>query len=133
GATFGSPSQTGPEDDREWLAVIGPTLFLVYHDFAGNSPLIFISSDNGATWAPGGTGGLIIPPGDPAFADTKCNTLVGKPVTDVNGTLYVLTASSTLVEDIAVGGCINPRANVPLDRFYLSVSTDGGHSFTTNL
>ncbi|HET6811615.1 MAG TPA: hypothetical protein VFH50_11460 [Acidimicrobiales bacterium] len=129
GATFPSQSQTGPEDDREWITPLGKSLVLVYHDLATNTPLIFISTDKGSTWNPGGTNGMIIGPGDTGFLDTKCNTLVGKPVTDAQGNLYVLTNTSTYAEDAQVG-C----ANVPaLDRLYLSVSRDGGHTFTTRL
>lgn len=129
GATFPGQTQAGPEDDREWLTPLGKNLILTYHDFAGNIPLIFISSDQGSTFAPGGSGGLIIGPNDPGFADTKCNTLVGKPVSDSHGNLYVLTNTSTLAEDLAAG-C---AAATPLDRLYLSVSHDGGHTFTTRL
>lgn len=129
GASFPSQSQTGPEDDREWITPLGKSLILVYHDLAQNIPLIFISTDEGATWTPGGTGGMIVPPSSPAFEDTKCNTLVSKPVTDAQGNLYILTNTSTLAEDLSAG-CAAPA---PLDRLYLSVSHDGGHTFTTNL
>jgi hypothetical protein len=129
GATFPTRTQAGPEDDREWLTPLGKTLILTYHDFAGNVPVIFISTDGGTTFAPGGTNGLIIGPNDPGFADTKCNTLVSKPVTDSHGNLYVLTNTSTAAEDLA-GGCATVT---PLDRLYLSVSHDGGHTFTTTL
>lgn len=129
GASFPSQSQAGPEDDREWITPLGNSLILVYHDLAQNLPLIFISTDGGATWTPGGTGGLIVPPGATGFEDTKCNTLVSKPVTDAQGNLYILTNTSTLAEDLTAG-CAAPA---PLDRLYLSVSHDGGHTFTTGL
>jgi hypothetical protein len=129
GASFPGQSQTGPDDDREWLAPLGESLVLVYHDFAQNIPMIFISNDQGATWTPGGTNGMIIAPGSTGFSDTKCNTLVSKPVTDAQGNLYVLTNTSTLAEDMS-NGCAAPA---PLDRLYLSVSHDGGHTFTTHL
>jgi hypothetical protein len=129
GATFPTQTQTAPDDDREWLTTIGPTLFLTYHDLAQNIPLIFISTDHGATFSPGGTGGQIIGPGDVGFADAKCNTLVSKPVADANGNLYILTNTSTLAENVAAG-CATTSS---LDRLYLSVSHDGGHTFTTYL
>lgn len=129
GATFGSPTQVGPEDDREWLTTIGPTLFLTYHDFFLGIPLIFISTDNGATFTPGGVGGQIITPADLGFVNTKCNTLVSKPVADVQGNLYVLTNASTPAEYLASGCALVS----PLDVLYMSVSHDGGHSFTTTL
>ncbi len=129
GATFPGQTVAGPDDDREWLTPVGSTLFLTYHDLALNLPMIFISNDGGTTFTPGGTGGQIIGPSDPAFADAKCNTLVSKPVSDAQGNIYVLTNTSTLAEDAAVG-CALPA---PMDRFYLSVSQDGGHTFTTHL
>lgn len=129
GKTFPSQSQTGPEDDREWITPLGKSLILTYHDLAQNIPMIYISTDQGATWAPGGTAGMVIAPGSTGFSDTKCNTLVSKPVTDAQGNLYILTNTSTLAEDLSVG-CAAPA---PLDRLYLSVSHDGGHSFTTML
>lgn len=129
GASFPSQAQTGPEDDREWITPLGKSLILTYHDLAQNIPMIFISTDQGATWAPGGAAGMVIPPGSTAFNDTKCNTLVSKPVTDAKGNLYILTNTSTMAEDLSVG-CAAPA---PLDRLYLSVSRDGGHTFTTNL
>ncbi|MGN6473342.1 MAG: hypothetical protein ACTHK4_06800 [Mycobacteriales bacterium] len=129
GAAFASQSQAGPESDREWLTPLGKSLILTYHDLAVNNPLIFISNDEGATWSPGGTAGMIFSPSDPGFADTKCNTLVGKPVTDAAGNLYVLTTTSTIAEDLQ-NGCAAPS---PLDRMYVSVSHDGGHTFTSHL
>ncbi len=106
-------------------------MYLTYHDFVGNTPLIFGSTNGGASFSPLGFGGTgaIFGPTDPGFADARCNTLVGKPVADAAGTIYILTNTSTVAEDLS-GGCAGPA---PLDRFYLSVSTDGGHSFTSQL
>jgi hypothetical protein len=129
GVTFPGQTQTGPEDDREWLTTIGPTVFLTYHDFALGIPLIFISTDHGATFSPGGTGGQIISPADLGFVNSKCNTLVSKPVADAAGNLYVLTNASTAAE-YAQSACALVS---PLDTLYMSVSHDGGHSFTTTL
>src|SRR5581483_538911 len=129
GATFPTQSQVGPEDDREWLTPLGKSLVLVYHDLATNSPLIFISTDGGSSWQAGGNGGMIIGPNDAGFVDSKCNTLVSKPVTDAHGNLYILTNTSTAAEDASVG-CVNVPA---LDRFYLSISRDGDRTFSTHL
>jgi hypothetical protein len=128
GATFPTQSPAGPEDDREWLTPLGTSLILTYHDLSLGVPLIFISTDGGATFQPGGNGGMIFAPNDAGFADAKCNTLVSKPVTDAHGNLYILTNTSTVAED-AAGGCATVTA---LDRLYLSVSHDGGHTFTSN-
>jgi hypothetical protein len=129
GASWPNNTVTGPEDDREWLTTIGPTIFVTYHDFALGIPLIFISTDNGASFTPGGNGGQIISPTDLGFANSKCNTLVSKPVADVQGNLYVLTNASTPAE-YAQTACALVS---PLDTLYMSVSHDGGHTFTTSL
>ena len=132
GATFPQTAPAGPENDRQWLTTIGSTVFLTYHDFALNNPLIFASTDGGATFPPGlgfGGTGQVFGPTDTGYADAKCNTLVGKPVTDAAGAIYILTNTSTPAENLA-GGCAGPA---PLDRFYMSVSKDGGHSFTSHL
>ncbi|HXA42455.1 MAG TPA: sialidase family protein [Candidatus Solibacter sp.] len=129
GMTFPNNTVTGPEDDREWLTTIGPTVFVTYHDFALGIPLIFISTDNGATFTPGGNAGQIISPTDLGFVNSKCNTLVSKPVADAAGNLYVLTNASTPAE-YAASGCALVS---PLDTLYMSVSHDGGHTFTTTL
>ncbi len=129
GMTFPNNTVAGPEDDREWLTTIGPTVFVTYHDLALGIPLIFISTDNGATFTPGGTAGQIISPTDLGFVNSKCNTLVSKPVADAAGNLYVLTNASTPAE-YAASACALVS---PLDTLYMSVSHDGGHSFVTSL
>ena len=131
GKTFPVDTQTAFEDDREWVTTVGPNVYVTFHDFAGNLPLIYGSTDQGVTFAPFGFAntGQIFAPSDAGFADTKCNTLVGKPVTDAAGTIYILTNTSTAAEDLAAT-CSLPA---PLDRFYLSVSKDGGHTFTSHL
>jgi hypothetical protein len=126
GVTFPSNTLAGPDDDREWLTTIGPTLFLTYHDFALGIPLIFISTDGGATFLPGGLLGQIISPTQLGFVNSKCNTQVSKPVTDVAGTIYILINASTPAE-YAASACATPS---PLDVLYMSVSKDGGHTFT---
>ncbi|GAC1333185.1 MAG: hypothetical protein NVSMB17_13270 [Candidatus Dormibacteria bacterium] len=132
GLNFPQSAPAGPENDRQWLTTVGPNVYLTYHDFVGNIPLIFGSTDGGATFPPGlgfaGTG-QIFAPTDTGFAEAKCNTLVGKPVADAAGTLYILTNTSTVAEN-AAAAC---ATSVPLDRFYMSVSTDGGHTFTSSL
>ena len=133
GKTWGTAVVTGFSDDREWLTSLGNnTLILTYHDLATNAPVIYQSSDGGATWLPSGFAhtGQMIPPTDPFFLDTKCNTLVGKPVVDGSGAIYVLINATTIVTDVE-GGCAGPPAT--MERFYIAVSTDGGVTFTTHL
>jgi hypothetical protein len=132
GATFGPAIPTGFVDDREWLTTIGPNVYLTYHDLANNAPVIYGSTDGGQTFTPLGSGpaGHMLSPSDPAYADNLCNTLVGKPVTDTDGTLFVLTNTTTAAENVQVGCASPPPA---LERFYMLVSKDGGHTFTSHL
>jgi len=130
GTTLSSPTQTAPDDDREWLTPVGKNLFLTYHDFAANVDLIYESSDGGATFLPAGTGGTgkILSPADNAnaFSDCANGNLISKPVTDSSGALYILLNCSTFPNNLMPTGS-------PLDRLYLAVSTDGGATFTTTL
>ncbi|HEV7680155.1 MAG TPA: sialidase family protein [Candidatus Dormibacteraeota bacterium] len=132
GATWGGAVMTGFLNDRQWLTWAGSAVYLTYHDFVTNAPEIYKSTDGGATFLPAGFAGTsqIVPPTDPAFADSKCNTLVSKPVVDGAGAIYVLINTTTAAAN-AQGGCAAPPA--ALERFYIAVSTDGGTTFATHL
>jgi len=134
GQTFDTGTLTGFVNDREWLTAMpdSQTVFLTYHDLANNAPEIYKSTDGGTTFLPAGWlgTGQIVPPTDPAFADTKCNTLVSKPVVDGHGAIYVLINTATAAENVAAGCAAPPPA---LERFYVAVSSDGGSTFTTHL
>lgn len=81
--------QEGPDNDRQWLTH-GPEneLYLVYHDFVGGYPRIYVSTDGGMNYLPCGT---IINPLGPAAAQysPKGSTLVSKPVVKGDGTIYL--------------------------------------------
>jgi hypothetical protein len=134
GQTFDAGTVAGPINDREWLTPMpdSQTVFLTYHDLDNNAPEIYKSTDGGSTFLPAGWNNTsqIVPPSDPAFADTKCNTLVSKPVVDGSGAIYVLINTSTAAENVAAGCAAPPPA---MERFYVAVSTDGGSTFTTHL
>jgi hypothetical protein len=134
GQTFDTGTISGPITDREWLTAMpdSMTVYLTYHDLLNNAPVIYKSTDGGSTFLPAGwnSTGQIVPPTDPAFADTKCNTLVSKPVVDGSGTIYVLINTATAQENLQAGCVAPPPA---LERFYVAVSTDGGSTFTTHL
>jgi hypothetical protein len=132
GATFGPAVPAGFVNDREWLTTIGPNVYLTYHDLTTNAPEIYGSTDGGQIFTPLGAdpAGHMLSPSDPAFADNTCNTLVGKPVTDTAGTLYVLSNTTTAAENAQVGCVLPPPA---LERFYMLISKDGGHTFTSHL
>ena len=75
GATFDNGCETGtasnqqgPESDREWLTHDPKdknVVYLTYHDFAGQMPIIERSDDQAASFAPCGT---LLDPAGPAFA-----------------------------------------------------------------
>jgi hypothetical protein len=133
GAHWTSAQTTAYINDRQWLTSTGPnTAVLTYHDFFNNAPMIYKTTDDGATWVPSGWNntGQMIPPGDPGFAETKCNTLVGKPVVDGRGAIYVLI-NTTTPQDNLQAGCAGPPAT--LERLLVAVSTDGGTTFATHL
>ena len=128
GATFSSPAQNGPDNDREWLTPVGKKVFLTYHDFATNFDIIDVSTDGGTTFTPTGTAGKIINPADNATAASDCanGNLISKPVTDASGGLYILINCSTFPANA------NPTG-APLNRLYIAISRDGGSTFHTTL
>ncbi|HSP65628.1 MAG TPA: hypothetical protein VLO10_05495 [Candidatus Deferrimicrobium sp.] len=129
--TFTTPgTQTGPDDDREWLTPVGDVLYLTYHDFVNNVPLIYKSTDHGTTFTPAGAAGAILTPTNnaTAFQDSQQGTLVSKPVADAKGNIFVLINTSTAAQNAQ-----NPGSTGPLDRLYLAESTDGGSTFTVTL
>jgi hypothetical protein len=118
--------QTGPDDDREWLTVYGPTptyahkdVYLSYHDFTIGLPMFFVSRD-GAPFVP-----AVPTPGvtDPAFAAaiaTGTGTVIAKPVIDKDGTLHELVT-------------VQGAGNGPLQQLWLVTTSDHGTTFTDQL
>jgi hypothetical protein len=107
-------NQAGPESDREWLTA-SPTdanvLYLTYHDFAGQVPIIEKSTDGGSSWAPCGS---IFDPAGPAFSTFSTGgTDIGKPAIGADNTIYVpITEPSS-----PLGGSY--------DNFYVAVGDKG--------
>jgi hypothetical protein len=119
-------NQGGPEADREWLNVYGPTgayphhdVYLTYHDFATGAPLQFVSRDGGA-WTPQAPGPAVT--GDPAYQSAIANgTVLAKPVVDAAGDIYALVTTQA-------------TGNGPLTSMWLIKSTDHGATWTdTNI
>lgn len=122
GATFGdncdtglASNQAGPESDREWLTA-SPTdanvLYLTYHDFAGQVPIIEKSTDGGSSWAPCGS---IFDPAGPAFSTFSTGgTDVGKPAIARDNTIYVPIAEPT-----------SPIGGAGYDALYVAVGDRG--------
>jgi hypothetical protein len=112
--------QGGPDNDREWVVVYGPTIayphrdvYLAFHDFSLGIPLVYRSQDGGP-FVP-----LTPPPvADPGFAAAVANgTVVAKPVVDAAGTIYALVTTQA-------------PGNGPLNHLWLIKSTDHGGTWT---
>src|SRR5213596_1915491 len=50
GKTFDAGTQTAPEDDRPWLAANGQNVYVAYHDFVAEAPVVCTSLDGGHTF-----------------------------------------------------------------------------------
>ena len=50
GQTFDAGTQTAPEDDRPWLTAAGQTVYVAYHDFVAEVPVVCTSHDGGQTF-----------------------------------------------------------------------------------
>src|SRR5437660_1702747 len=50
GKTFDAGTQTAPEDDRPRLTANGATVYVAYHDFVGEVPVVCTSHDGGHTF-----------------------------------------------------------------------------------
>lgn len=153
GKTFGdncetglASDQAGPESDREWLTASPKdknVLYLTYHDFAAEAPIIEKSTDGGSSFTPCGS---VFDPAGPAFSTfTTGGTDLGKPAIAADDTIYVpiTEPSSPLVTgsynnfyvSVGDGGCNNqvfrtatvysdPGAN--LANIFSFVAVDGG-------
>src|SRR5438128_711564 len=50
GRTFDAGTQTAPEDDRPWLTAAGQNVYVAYHDFVAEAPIVCTSHDGGHTF-----------------------------------------------------------------------------------
>src|SRR5438552_4571755 len=50
GKTFDAGTQTAPEDDRPWLTAAGQDVYIAYHDFTADAPVVCTSHDGGHTF-----------------------------------------------------------------------------------
>jgi hypothetical protein len=95
--TFGNCFGTGPESDRPWLGNFGSTyVYLAYHDFVGEVPIVCSSIDGGATF----------PLCNHTFANpqvAQCaeNTVPARPLVadPVDGSLHFMYSCSTALEN----------------------------------
>ncbi|MDP9341024.1 MAG: glycoside hydrolase [Actinomycetota bacterium] len=123
GQTFNDGTTTAPEDDRPWLTANGSNVYVAYHDFVAEDPVVCFSTDGGNTF----------PTCNQAFgaggSPSNCaeNTIPARPlvIDPANGNLNFLYSCSTAAENAA-----HPPYG-PLHDYYLAQSTDGGVTWTS--
>ncbi len=124
GKTFNAGTQTAPEDDRPWLTAAGQNVYVAYHDFAAEAPVVCTSHDGGNTFAT-----CIQAFGaDPSVTNCAENTIPARAlaVDPTNSSLNFLYSCSTASENLQ-----HPPFG-PLHDYYLAHSTDGGLTWTTH-
>ena len=123
GKTFDSGTITAPEDDRPWLTANGSDVYVAYHDFVAEDPIVCHSIDGGQTFptciqafGPGGS-----------VSDCAENTIPGRSlaIDPKTKSLNFLYSCSTSAENA------NHPPYGPLHDYYLAQSTDGGVTWTT--
>jgi hypothetical protein len=124
GKTFDAGTQTAPEDDRPWITANGPDVYVAYHDFVGEVPVVCISHDGGDTF------GMCNPAfgADPSVTNCAENTVPARALSidPANFSLNFLYSCSTAAENLQ-----HPPYG-PLHDYYLAQSTDGGNTWTTH-
>jgi hypothetical protein len=126
GRGFNTGTATGPEDDRPWLTAYGNDVYLAYHDFAAEVPVVCTSTD----------GGQVFTTCDPftltagqAVSNCAENTIPARSLAvdpsagAYHGALNFLYSCSTAGENLA-----HPPYG-PLHDYYLAQSTNGGVSY----
>jgi hypothetical protein len=124
--------QAGPSDDRPWLTPDGTgRLYLTYHEFVTAQPLV-VRDDNGGAhlFGDGPCGPIVTDPSIEANVPTDISggTLVARPVTDAQGNLYILFATTTQPQNLAALGA--GQVSGTFSQLYLAVSHDHCGSFT---
>src|SRR5919204_3615649 len=118
GQTFGAGTQTAPEDDRPWLTAAGQNVYVAYHDFTAEAPVVCTSHDGGHTFVSCvQTFGA-----DPSVTNCAENTIPARAlaVDPTNFSLNFLYSCSTAGENLQ-----HPPYG-PLHDYYLAQSIDGG-------
>src|SRR5437764_2928359 len=124
GKTFDAGTQTAPEDDRPWLTAAGQNVYVAYHDFVAEAPVVCTSLDGGHTFVSCvqafGAGGSV--------SNCAENTIPARALAVDRGTfsLNFLYSCSTAGENLQ-----HPPYG-PLHDYYLAQSTDGGLTWTTH-
>ena len=126
GKSFDAGTQTAPEDDRPWLTANGANVYVAYHDFTAEDPIVCISRDGGNTF---GSCNQVFGPNQSSSACAE-NTVPARPlvVDPITYSLNFLYSCSTQAENAQ-----HPPYG-PLHDYYLAQSTDGsnGQNWTTS-
>jgi hypothetical protein len=124
GKTFDAGTQTAPEDDRPWLTAAGQNVYVAYHDFVAEAPVVCTSLDGGNTFV------SCIPAfgADPSVTNCAENTVPARALSidPTSFSLNFLYSCSTAAENAQ-----HPPYG-PLHDYYLAQSTDGGITWTTH-
>src|SRR5438094_2009040 len=124
GKRFDAGTQTAPEDDRPWLTAAGQNVYVAYHDFVAEAPVVCTSFDGGHTFPTCvQTFGA-----DPSVTNCAENTIPARALSidPTNFSLNFLYSCSTAAENLQ-----HPPYG-PLHDYYLAQSTDGGLTWTTH-
>jgi hypothetical protein len=124
GQSFDAGTQTAPEDDRPWLTAAGPNVYVAYHDFVAEAPVVCTSHDGGHTFVT-----CVQAFGaDPSVTDCAENTVPARAlaIDPTTFSLNFLYSCSTTAENAQ-----HPPYG-PLHDYYLAQSTDGGLTWTTH-
>ena len=124
GRSFNAGTQTAFEDDRPWLTAQGQNVYVAYHDFTAETPMVCTSHDGGNTFP------ACIPTfgGDPSVASCVENTVPSRSLSidPTNFSLNFMYSCSTAAENAQ-----HPPFG-PLHDFYLAQSFDGGLTWITH-
>jgi hypothetical protein len=124
--------QAGPSNDRQWLTPDREgRMYLTYHEFVSAQPLVFRDDNGGGhLFADGPCGPIVTDPSIEANVPTDITggTLVARPVTDAQGNLYILFATTTQPQSLSALGA--GQTTGTFSQLYMAVSHDHCASFT---
>src|SRR6266699_2046262 len=124
GKSFDAGTQTAPEDDRPWITAAGQNVYVAYHDFTAEAPVVCTSYDGGNTFP-----SCIQTFGaDPSVTNCVENTIPARAlaIDPTDFSLNFLYSCSTAAENAQ-----HPPFG-PLHDYYLAQSVDGGLTWTTH-
>ena len=124
GKSFDAGTQTAPEDDRPWLTAAGQNVYVAYHDFTAEAPVVCTSHDGGHTFV----SCIQAFAADPSVTNCAENTIPARALSidQTNFSLNFLYSCSTTAENLQ-----HPPYG-PLHDYYLAQSTDGGLTWSTH-